>query len=73
MTKLTKSSPIPGAGRDRKDSAIDGSNAALRKATAECVKALRRAYYDDDPRVRIALAKAIQHLSAHLEACRDRM
>jgi hypothetical protein len=55
-----------------KDSAI-GSHAGLRKATAECVRALRAAHYDDDPRHRLALANAIQHLAAHLEACRDRM
>ena len=72
MTKVRRFNLITGTGRDRKDSAI-GSNAGLRKAAGECVEAARRVYYDDDPRLRIALAKAVRHLTAHLEACRDRM
>jgi hypothetical protein len=61
-----------GLGRDGKESAI-GSQVGLRKATAECVRALRRVHYDDAPRNRAGLANAIRHLAAHLEACRDRM
>jgi hypothetical protein len=55
MTKVRRFSLITGAGRDRKDYAIDGSNAGLRRDTEECVEAARRAYYDNDPRLRLAL------------------
>jgi hypothetical protein len=62
-----------GLGRDGKESAI-GSQVGLRKATAECFRALRAAHYaKDDPRLRVVLANAMRHLAAHIEACRDRM